>query len=54
MYGSTTRGRPSLGNMMPSRDRIFGWSKPFMMRPSLRKWSTSFRSVIPVKRQKNK
>lgn len=52
MYGSTTRGSPSLGSMMPSRDRIFGWSKPFMMRPSLRKWSTSFRSVIPVKRQK--
>lgn len=54
MYGNTTRGSPSLGSMMPSRDRIFGWSKPFMIRPSLRNWSTSFRSVIPVKRQKKK
>lgn len=52
MYGKTTRGSPSFGSMMPNRDRIFGWSKPFMIRPSLRNWSTSFRSVIPVKRKK--
>lgn len=52
MYGNTTRGSPSLGSMIPSRDRIFGWSKPFMIRPSLRNWSTSFKSVIPVKRKK--
>lgn len=34
--------------MMPSRDRMLGWWKPFIMRPSLRNWSTSPRSVIPT------
>lgn len=48
MYGRTTRGSPSLGSMMPSRERMLGWWKPFMMRPSRRNWSTSPRSVIPV------
>lgn len=48
IYGRTTRGSPSLGSIMPSRDRMLGWWKPFIMRPSLRNWSTSPRSVIPM------
>lgn len=48
MYGKTTRGSPSFGSIMPSRDRMLGWWKLFMMRPSLRNWSTSLKSVIPV------
>lgn len=48
IYGRTTRGSPSLGSIMPSRDRMLGWWKPFMMRPSRRNWSTSPKSVIPV------
>lgn len=51
IYGRTTRGSPSLGSIMPSRDRMLGWWKPFIMRPSLRNWSTSPRSVIPMDRK---
>lgn len=48
MYGSTTRGEPSLGRQIPSRDSTLGWLKSFMMIPSFRNWDTSSISVIPA------
>lgn len=48
MKGSTTRGSPCLGSVIPSRERMLVWWKPFIMMPSLRNRSTSPTSVIPV------
>lgn len=48
MYGSTTRGEPSLGRQIPSRDSTLGWLKSFMMIPSFRNCDTSSISVIPA------
>lgn len=48
MYGSTTRGSPSCGRRIPSRESTLQWWKPFIMMPSFKNCSTSSTSVIPA------